>query len=43
MALREVDVLGKELQLLKQNKSQLLPNVWLIDGNGIDIALYQTY
>jgi hypothetical protein len=35
----------KELQLLKQNKSQLLPNVWLIDGKriDIDIALYQTY
>jgi deoxyinosine 3'endonuclease (endonuclease V) len=43
LAFREVHFLVQEFQLLKQNKPQLLPSVWLIDGNGIDIALYQTY
>jgi deoxyinosine 3'endonuclease (endonuclease V) len=43
LAFREVHFLVEEFQLLKQNKPELLPNVWLIDGNGIDIALYQNY
>jgi len=35
LAFREISFLVKEYDTLKQNGSQFMPQVWLIDGNGV--------
>ncbi|CAG2101671.1 unnamed protein product [Medioppia subpectinata] len=35
LAFREIEFLVNEYQTLRQNKPEFLPQVWLIDGNGV--------
>ncbi|RWS11186.1 endonuclease V-like protein [Dinothrombium tinctorium] len=35
LAFRELEYLKKEVDLLRETKSHLMPDIWLVDGNGI--------